>query len=135
MEEGFHGMRELNLPRESLEIREVVAEASRALARLDADRLEELALACQALNRDRVANVSPDAGAESDLTERGNNQALMRQAREAAGDMRDFGRVLEATRANLVVMRRMRQLREGKIVYSEAQARGWASPEPGYGDN
>jgi hypothetical protein len=34
------------------ELKELVVEASRALARLDADRLEELALSCQALNRD-----------------------------------------------------------------------------------
>ena len=33
-------------------LKELVVEASRALARLDADRLEELALSCQALNRD-----------------------------------------------------------------------------------
>lgn len=35
-------------------LKELVIEASRALARLDADRLEELALSCQALNRDLV---------------------------------------------------------------------------------
>ena len=131
----MHGMRELNLPRGDIEIREVVAEASRALARLDADRLEELALACRVLNRDRLPHAGPDVGAESNPTERLNDQALLRQAREAAGDLRVFGRVLEATRANLVVMRRMRQLRQGKIEYSEAQARGWTPSEPGYGDN
>jgi hypothetical protein len=35
-------------------LKELVVEASRALARLDADRLEEFALSCQALNRDLV---------------------------------------------------------------------------------
>jgi hypothetical protein len=35
-------------------LKELVVEASRALARLDADRLEELALSCQALNRELV---------------------------------------------------------------------------------
>ena len=34
------------------ELKQLVGEASRALASLDADRLEELALSCQALNRD-----------------------------------------------------------------------------------
>jgi hypothetical protein len=121
-------MRELNLPRTDLEIREVVAEASRALARLDADRLEELALACQALNRDRgPLELQSDGG--------GKSGALARQAREAAGDMRAFRRVLDATRANLTVMRRLRRLREGHIEYSEAQARGWTPSEPDYGDN
>jgi hypothetical protein len=124
-------MRELNLPREGLEIREVVAEASRALAQLDATRLEELALACQALNR----NVCSTAAIRTDRTGPRNDRTLALQAREAADDMRAFGRVLEATRANLTVMRRLRHLREGHVEYSEAQARGWASSEPGYGDN
>jgi hypothetical protein len=138
-------MRALNFPGQILEIREVVAEASQALARLDADRLEELALACLALNRDRRLQASPNVLAPDAETEaipprnlgdgQRTDQALARQVRETAGDIRTFGRVLEATRANLVVMRRLRQLREGKIEYSEAQARGWAPPEPGYGDN
>jgi len=135
IEEGLQGMRELNLPLESIEIREVVAEASRALASLDADRLEELALACRALNRNRLPNASSAPDFNSESAERERDQALLRQAREAAGGMRAFGRILAATRANLVVMRRMRQVREGKTEYSEAQARGWAPPEPGYGDN
>jgi hypothetical protein len=122
-------MRELNLAGEDLEIREVVAEASRALAQLDADRLEELALACEALNRQRG---SLDSGSDS----RRYDGALVRQAREAAGDMKAFARVLEATRANLTVIRRLRQLnKRGHLEYSEAQARGWASTEPGYGNN
>jgi hypothetical protein len=33
-------------------LKELVVEASRALAQLDAERLEELALSCQALNRE-----------------------------------------------------------------------------------
>jgi hypothetical protein len=126
--EGIEGMRELNLAREDLEIREVVVEASRALAQLDANRLEELALACEALIRQREPlNVGSD-GRKYDGT-------LARQAREAVGDMKTFGRVLEATRANLTVIRRLRRLHAGHVEYSEAQARGWAPPEPGYGDN
>lgn len=126
------GMREMNRPREGLEIRAVVAEASQALARLDADRLEELALACQALNRDPASNAGPQ---QMQSDGRRSDETLARQAREAAGDMRAFRRVLDATRANLTVMRRLRQLREGKIEYSEAQARGWTPSEPDYGDN
>jgi hypothetical protein len=54
------------------ELRELVVEASQALARLDSNRLEELALSCQALNRDFTpANVEGRAG-------------FARQAREAA---------------------------------------------------
>ncbi len=124
-------MRELNLPQQNLDLRAVVVEASQALALLDADRLEELALACQALNQTRPSEDIPNSSNDQALA----SQALASQARRAAGDMKTFGKVLDATRANLVVMRRQRQLKEGKIEYSEAQARGWAPPEPGYGDN
>jgi hypothetical protein len=46
-----------------------------------------------------------------------------------------FARVLEATRANLSVMRRLRDLRAGRIDYGEAQVRGWAETESGHGNN
>jgi hypothetical protein len=83
----------------------LVAEASQALARLDAGRLEELALACQALNRDLV------------LGNQDSRKALAAESREARGDMAVFGRVLDATRANLHVMNRLRELREGQLEY------------------
>ncbi len=85
-----------------LELRALVQEASRALARLDADRLEEMALSCQAL-------MLP-ANAES-------KELLRRQTYEAARDMAIFARVLDATRANLEVMRRLRALRSARIEY------------------
>ena len=60
--------------------------------------------------------------------------ALARQAREAAADMAVFARVLDATRANLNVMKRLRELRTGRLEYSERQARGGAgSPSTGLG--
>jgi aminopeptidase N len=85
-------------------LKDVVVEASRALARLDADRLEELALSCAALNRD----LQVDAKARAELAA---------EAREAAGEMAVFARVLEATRANLTVMNRLRELRAGRNRY------------------
>jgi hypothetical protein len=113
------------------ELKELVMEASRALACLDADRLEELALSCKALNSDL---------AEADLaadTER--RRSLVRQAREAAGDMAILGRVLEATRANLNVIKRLRQLRgpgrEPCLEYGEAQTPAWRQTENSHGDN
>jgi hypothetical protein len=109
--------------RERPELKELVVDASRALARLDADRLEELALSCQALNRDLGS-----AGA-------GERAALASQAREAAREMAVFARVLEATRANLKVMNRLRELRGGLLEYREAPAQGWARTESGDGDN
>lgn len=105
------------------ELKALVVEASRALARLDADRLEELALCCQALNRDL-------AGADGDL-----RHSLALQSREAAGDMAVFERVLEATRANLHVMNRLRELREGRLEYGLPRLPGWRQTESGHGNN
>ena len=111
-------------------LKELVVEASRALALLDADRLEELALSCQALNRDLT---QADAEARA---------ALAREAQAATGDLAVFGRVLEVTRANLNVMNRLRELRGGPLEYSagrfepgEAQAPQWPRSESGYGNN
>jgi hypothetical protein len=101
-------------------LKELVVEASRSLARLDADRLEELALSCQALNRD-LAPASTEQRAE-----------LVRQAREAASDMATFSRVLEVTRANLNVMKRLRDLRAVQLEYGQER---WLRTETGHGDN
>ena len=115
-------MQQLEVRRTNPELKELVVEASRALARLDAPRLEELALSCQALNRDLD---SLDTDARRDLA---------RQAREAAADMAVFARVLDATRANRNVMNRLRELRAVQLEYSERQARG-ATFEARHGDD
>jgi hypothetical protein len=103
-------MQEPGADRAKPEIRALVVEASQALARLDRARLEELALSCQALNR----------GLGSLNQSQGMN--LARQARKAAADMAVFGRVLEATRANLNVMNRLRELRLGRLEYGAPAA-------------
>lgn len=109
--------------RPTAELKTLVLEASRALAGLDATRLEELALSCQALNRDLE-------------TVHGEERAgWARQAFEAAGEMAVFGRVLEATRANLNVMNRLRELRQGRLEYGEVQAREWAGTENAHGND
>ena len=105
-------MQEIEEPARNPELKELVVEASRALARLDAPRLEELALSCEALNRDLERM---DAREGSDLA---------RQAREAAPDMAVLGRVLAVTRANQNVMQRLREMRERHLEYSERQIRG-----------
>ena len=118
--EEKRAMREFGARREHPELKELVVEASRALARLDADRLEELALSCQALNRALVpANAEESA-------------VLASQAREAAGEMAVFARVLEATRANLNVMNRLRELRAGRLEYGQVE---WARTESRHGNN
>jgi hypothetical protein len=92
------------------ELKQLVREASDALARLDAERLEELARCCKALNRDwdkaRSSKHAPQEQTE-----------MARQAREAAGEFLVFTRVLQATRANLDVMTRLHALREEPLEY------------------
>jgi hypothetical protein len=105
------------------ELRELVAEASCALARLDTTRLEELALSCAALNR----GLTPMSREEK--------ARLSQQAGDAAGDMAVFARVLDATRANLNVMKKLRELRVDRLEYSERQECGRASAEGGNGDH
>lgn len=116
-------MLELGTHQERPELKELVAEASRALARLDADRLEELGVCCQALNRELKAGGLA------------NQSALARQAHEATADMAVYARVLEVTRANLNVMHRLSELRAERLEYREPRAQGWTGTESGYGND
>jgi hypothetical protein len=104
------------------ELKELVVEASQALARMDTARLEELALSCQVLTQTAAF-----------VGIREERELLARQACEAAADLAVFARVLEATRANLNVMNRLRELREVQLEYSESQARGGRGAEAGHG--
>ncbi|HUA93697.1 MAG TPA: hypothetical protein VL991_14085 [Terracidiphilus sp.] len=101
---------------EQPELKELLVEASKALAVLDAERLEGLALCCQALARD----LAPMSESQRDL--------LRQQARAAVDDMAVFARVLEATRANVQVMRRLRALRSERLEYGQ-----WGMMEDGRG--
>jgi aminopeptidase N len=105
------------------ELRQLVRDASRALALLDAERLEEMAASCAALSRD-LASREADQRVE-----------LASQAREAAEDMAVFARVLDATRANLTVMNRLRELNGERLEYGEGQVRGWVGAEGSHGDH
>ena len=115
-------MLEKGVRREFPELKQIVAEASRALAELDAGRLDELAMSCRALNRDLAQTNAVD------------RKRLARESRDAAGDMAVFSRVLSVTRANLNVIKRLRELRAGRFEYSEQQAR-WGQPGTQHGDN
>jgi Iap family predicted aminopeptidase len=108
-------------------LKEMVVEASRALALLDADRLEELALSCQALNRD-LARTSRQAVAFEQTR-------LAAQAHEAKKEMAVFARVLDVSRANLTVLNRLRNMQTEHLEYREGQVRGWAGTENGHGNN
>lgn len=87
-------------------MKEVVLEAARSLAHLDAARLEELAVSCDVLNRELQ---SADARAKARL------------AREVLGNQREMAllaSVLEATRANLRVLRHLSAMRAGSVEYA-----------------
>jgi len=105
------------------QVREKVKEASLALARLDADRLEALVVSCKALERD-LALTSGEA-----------IEMAPSEAKAAMNDLAVFARVIEATRANLNVMTRLRDLREGRLEYKERQVQGWVRAEASHGDN
>jgi len=100
------------------ELRELVRQASCALARLDTARLQELALCCEALNR----------GLETMTAEE--KSRLAREARETRSGMAVFARVLQATRSNLRVMHRLRELRIASLEYSEHQLHGETAALP-----
>jgi hypothetical protein len=91
----------------------LVVEAWQALARLDVDRLDRLVLSCQVLTRELDGNIQPERRAE-----------LASEAQESAGDIAVFARVLEATRANLDVMNRLRELRAGQLEYGQRDELG-----------
>jgi hypothetical protein len=116
-------MLECGTQRKHPELKQLVTEASRALAQLDQGRLEELALSCQALNRELMTS-----GAEG-------RSRLASQARMASGDMAVFARILDVTRSNLSVINRLRDLRAGPLEYGERQAPGWLPTEIRHGDN
>jgi hypothetical protein len=105
------------------DMRALIVEASRSLAQLDSDRLEELALCCAELNREF---------AEGDAARRAE---IAQSARDARQDFAVFARVLEATRANLKVMNRLRELRQGRRGYLEGRPFGSSETEAPYGNN
>ena len=113
-------MRDRGRDRVSPELRQMVAEASQALALLDAPRLEELADACLAFNRELT--VAPSL----------RRMELAAEARAAVPGMAIFERVLEVTRANLQVMQRLRDLREGRLEYGHSN---WVHPESIHGNH
>jgi hypothetical protein len=117
-------MQDLEAGHTNPQLKELVVAASQALARMDTPRLEELAHSCRMLNQAAMV--------EGNAKER---KLLAQQARDATADMAVFARVLDATRANLNVMNRLRELREGRLEYTERQARGDTATEAGHGEH
>lgn len=79
-------------------LQELIREATVALAHLDTERLEELAISCR-----KLTAVTPE------------------EAKKAAADMALFGGVLQATRANADVLERLKTLAGVPQVYMRAQ--------------
>lgn len=109
--------------RASPDLKALVREASKALAGLDADRLEELALRCLALNRDFA------------FAEKAARAHLAEEAQKSMQDMAVFARVLDATRANVEVLRRLSELREGEWEYGPAPGHFWTRTEIDHGND
>lgn len=103
--------------------KQIAVEASRALANLNADRLDELAQSCQALNRDLP------------LALQNNRDAVLREAKQAFAAVATFALVLDATHANLQVLYRLREVQAGSHDYGAGQTRPWGSQECVHGHN
>jgi hypothetical protein len=100
----------------------LLAEASLALAHMDAERLEEMALSCSALVRDVDGQLRTMGRCDS-----GHVGAMQ--------EMAIFARVLEATKGNLKVMHRLCEVRATHLEYGAAQTVPGALEENDYGDH
>lgn len=107
---------------QNAEWKDMLVNASHALAHLDAERLEEMALSCAALVREDHAHFDIRRHAEPRFG-------------EAGRELASFVRVLEATRANLNVLRRLRAVREKQLEYAMAQGICDAPVESEHGDH
>lgn len=103
-------------------LKQMLADASDAIAHLDAERLEEMALSCEALLAETRL-----AGNPSDRTEADNWIATC--------EMAIFRRVIDATRSNMNVMHRLRGMRMTQLEYSHGEVRSCSSSESGIGDD
>ncbi len=108
--------------------KDTLVDASHALAHLDADRLEEMALSCSALVREEH---------EVPFYTRGHAEPgqVEPSLDEAARELANFARVLEATRVNLNVMRRIRDAWATEIEYGRAHGLCDVSMEGEHGDH
>lgn len=90
---------------------QLILDASHALARLDAECLEALAAVCRAL------------GCEAEGLREGTD--LFGEAGAAAVELNLFGRLLDVTRVNLLVMRRADMVSDGCASYGAGRAPDW----------
>lgn len=105
------------------ELKELADGALHALARLDAERLERLAIACGAFRRRQAAGNVREGKAQS------------WDAGEAVCAIAVFARVMEATRGNLSLMNRIRALCSGPLEYGPWRDKNWEVTEKIHGNN
>lgn len=99
------------------ELKRLIQEACLALAQLDADRLEELALSCRALNQSQIRRTVTEVSA-------------------ARSELSVLRSVLKATKANLDVLERLVRLRETPFAHDPGRIPPVAMRrEDSYGDN
>ena len=103
-------------------IEEIVLEASKALTSWDADRLEELALSCEALNSDLMS-----------LTPAG-RAALAVEAQRAHRHLTVLKRSLHYTRENLKVLKNLRSGHDEQLEYAPGPICDWAAGEREHGN-
>jgi hypothetical protein len=116
----------------------IAVQATRALALLDAAKLEELALTCETLHRQGYGEGHAARSGASEPAREAWRREMKRQQREAKAAMAVFRQVLDATRASLQVMRTLRSMRMGELEYRAPRA--WAvnpanPAESGHGNN
>lgn len=104
-------------------LRELVLEASRSLARLDAKRLDELAISCRALSR------------KLDTSRFGEGHWLASEAGYATRELVALAHILDATRANMRVMRQLTKFQKELPEYGPIAGKGGPATETKHGDN
>jgi hypothetical protein len=108
-------------------LRSIVVEATEALARLDADRLEELVLNCQKLNREfsphpDVFNLVSNSSILAEGLPPGQSHLDLRLSLSDSPDMAVYSRLLSLTRENLAVLTRVRIQKDAQLEYSDREA-------------
>jgi hypothetical protein len=104
-------------------LQQIARNTIQALTALDGVRLEDLARSCQAL--------TGSLGTLEEVEAR----SFLDEPLAAQRDLAVLARVLQATKANLAVMRRLSDLREGEPGYGPEPMQARSSTEAGRGDH
>lgn len=116
-------------------LRSIVVEATEALSRLNADRLEELVLSCQKLNRElsphhEAFSVSASASLLAHGIPAAQSHLHMHSSCHQSQEMTVFSRLLSLTRENLAVLTRGSIQIDAQLEYSDRVAgNNWPTME------